>query len=59
VASDLYKNYDQEKTQGKNPEIPLAGVILHAAVYSGTLFWGLLNRFLLYMRMLDSTQRPI
>lgn len=35
VAGQLWDAYEKEKAEGKNPSIPVAGIVLHAALYSG------------------------
>lgn len=35
VAGQLWDTYEKEKAEGKNPSIPVAGIVLHAALYSG------------------------
>lgn len=38
MAGQLWDTYEKEKAEGKNPSIPVAGIVLHAALYSGRWF---------------------
>ena len=38
VAHQLFEEYSKAQKSGLNPEVPLAGVILHAALYSAASF---------------------
>lgn len=35
VAGQLWDEYNDAKEAGSNPSIPVAGIILHAALYTG------------------------
>lgn len=38
VAHQLYEEYARDKEKGLNPEVPLAGIIIHAGLYSAASF---------------------
>lgn len=42
VAASLFKEYENKIMMGINPEIPLGGIILQAAIYTGTFIHDLI-----------------
>lgn len=42
VAASLFKEYENKIMMGINPEIPLGGIILQAAIYTGTFIHNLI-----------------